>query len=143
MTSKETLLFYAEEWMKYNPKSKKPEYLIYTVVHPYRKGEFYVPWLGRMVVFTEPGVVEDASFYGVHRDLDKAVSFLNENRMAVQDGCFFGAFILLRFPDIPPFNTVDTRMFFCWDEEKRGFFQEEEPDFFRDVPVYPGAFSCK
>ena len=143
MTSRVQLLACAEEWMKCNPTSGKPIYWIYTVDYPDRKAEFYVPWLGRTVAFPASGVIESASFYTIHRELDKAVRFLNTNDMAVQDGCFSGAFILLGFPEIPPFNTTETRMFFRWDEERRGFFHDEEPEVFRGIPVCQGGFSFK
>ena len=136
MTSREQLLKYAEEWKKYNPKSKAPLFRIYALEHPYSKVTYHVPWLGKPVTFPSPGVVEDESFYQLFRNLDKAIEFLNQNQADVHEYCFFGAFILLQIPGIAPFNTPDTRMFFRWDEKKRGFFQQDEPDIFHNLPVY-------
>ena len=141
MTKREDLLKFAEEWKKSNPKSQKLQYIIYTLEDPFGRAVYYVPRLGKTITFPSPGIVEEASFYGMHEDLDQAIKFLNENQAAVQDGCFFGAFILLKIRGIAPFNTPETRMFFLWDEEKQGFFQEEEPEAFHDFPVYPGNYS--
>ena len=137
MTTREQLLTYVEEWKKANPKSEDPIFLIYALDNPDGHVTYQVPWLGYPVTFPSPGTVEDESFYEIFHDLDKAIEFLNQNQMAVQDGCFFGAFILLKIPGIPPFNTTDTRMFFRWDEDKDGFFQQEEPKIFKNLPVYP------
>ena len=137
MTSREQLLAYAEDWKKHNPKSKDPMFVIFTIEHPYSKVTYNVPWLGHPVTFPSPGVVEDASFYNVFQNLDEAIEFLNQNQMAVQDGCFFDAFILMKIPGIAPFNTPDTRMFFRWNGKKQGFFQEEEPEIYNKLQIYP------
>ena len=139
MTTREDLLRLAEEWKKANPKSKKPRYIVYTFDYPYSKVTYYVPWLGREVTFPSPGIVEDASFDLWTSDLDKAINYLNENGNGVEDGVFRGAFILMQIPDIMPFNTTETRMFFRWNEKKQGFFQEEEPEPFRGVPIVPSC----
>lgn len=142
MTTREDLLKIAEEWKRHNPDSKKPIYIIYTLEYPYSKATYYVPWLGQTVTFPSPGVIEDASIFCLHRDLDQAIKYLNENSNAVQDGSFEGAFILLKIPGIAPFNTPETRMFFRWNEKRRGFFQEKEPDHFNDFPIIPGDYSA-
>lgn len=139
MTTREDLLKLAEEWKKANSKSKKPLYIIYTLDYPYSQVTYYVPWLGCDATFPSPGIVEDHSFSIRTDDLDKAIHYLNENGNGVQDGCFWGAFILMQYPDIMPFNTTETRMFFRWDEKKQGFFQEEEPEPFRGVPIVPSC----
>ena len=143
MTTRENLLKLAKEWQKFNPESKMPEFIIYTFECPDSKVSYYVPWLGYTMTFPSPGIVEDASFYGLNGDLDQAIQFLNENKAAVQDGCYFAAFIVMRVPGIYPFNTPETRMFFRWDEEKQGFFQEEEPEVFRDFPILLGAYALE
>ena len=43
------------------------------------------------------------------------------------------------YPYSMPFNTTETRMFFRWNEKKQGFFQEEEPEPFRGVPIVPSC----
>lgn len=143
MTTREDLLRLAEEWKRYNPKSGKPRYYVFTLDYPYSKVTYYVPWLGHEVTFPSPGIVEDAACYcgDMGDDLDDIIQFLNENRMGIQDGCYWGAFILLYFPGIMPFNTTKTRMFFRWDAKKDGFFQEEEPEAFHGCPIIPGDFS--
>ncbi len=144
MTKREDLLKFAEEWKKANPKSQKIQYVVYALEYPYSKATYYVPWLGKTVTFPSPGIVEDESFYGIpDDDLDHVIKFLNENDAAVQDGCFFGAFILLKIRGIAPFNTPETRMFFRWNEKRQGFFQEEEPEAFLGFPVFLGNYSIK
>ncbi len=140
MTTRENLLKLAEECQKSNPKSPKPEFVVYALEYPDSTATYYIPWLRRTVTFPSPGVVEDESFYGLNGDLDEAIKFMNENQCDLHEGCFFAAFILLKFPGIYPFNTPETRMFFRWNEEKQGFFQEEEPEAFRDFPILQGAF---
>ena len=70
MTRKEDFLKLAEEWKKSNPKSQKLQYIVYTLEYPYSQATYYVPWLGKTVTFPSPGIVEDASFYGLNDDLD-------------------------------------------------------------------------
>ena len=142
MTEREDLLKFAEEWKKANPNSQKIQYVVYTLEYPDCQATYNVPWLGKTVTFPSPGIVEDASFYGMNDDdLDQAIKFLNENQDDIQDGCFFGAFILLKVRGIAPFNTPETRMFFRWNEKKQGFIQEEEPESFRGFPVLLGNYS--
>lgn len=70
---------------------------------------------------------------GYYYDLFTAVQALNENWADIQEHCFHAGFIFCRFPGL--YNCVGTyaRIYFLWDEERKGFFEAEEPEIFKHV----------
>lgn len=67
---------------------------------------------------------------GFYYELDAAITAMNQNWADIQDHAFHAGFILCRFPGLYQSATTENRIFFLWDEEKEGFFQEEEPKMF-------------
>jgi len=57
---------------------------------------------------------------GFYYELDTAIQAMNENWADIQETCYFAGFILCRFPGL--YQNALSRMYFLWNEEKRGFF---------------------
>ena len=49
----------------------------------------------------------------------------------IQETCYHAGFILCRFPGL--YQAALSRMYFLWNEEKKGFFEAEEPEIFKHV----------
>ena len=80
--------------------------------------------------FPDTGGAYEPGFYYT---LEDAVSAMNENRCDIRETCYDAGFVLCRFPGLYEACCTYARMYFVWDEEKRGFFQAEEPEIFRHV----------
>lgn len=76
----------------------------------------------------DTGCVANMGFY---YELDTAIQAMNENWCDIQETCYYAGFILCRFPGL--YYAATSRMYFLWDEEKKGFFEAEEPKIFAHV----------
>ena len=89
-----------------------------------------------IVLFTRPGTEMDelgwpdtgtSDHPGFYYELDTAIQALNENWGDMFECCFIAGLILPKFPGTYSFCHADERMYFLWDDERRGFFEAEEP----------------
>ena len=72
-------------------------------------------------------------YMGFYYELDTAIKIMNGNWADIQENCFYAGFILCRFPGLYQSAIKETRMYFLWDEERKGFFEAEEPKIFEHV----------
>ena len=70
---------------------------------------------------------------GFYYDLFTAVQAMNENWGNIQENCFHAGFIFCRFPGLYNSVTSEARIYFLWDDERRGFFEAEEPKIFERI----------
>ena len=73
------------------------------------------------------------SIVGYYYDIDTAICALNENWGDIRATIFDGAFILVKFPGLYDSCGLEQRMWFVWDEEKQGYYQQEEPRIFANL----------
>ena len=73
------------------------------------------------------------NYMGFYYELDTAIQAMNENWCDIQETCFSAGFILCRFPGLYNSALSNHRMYFLWDEEKKGFFEADEPAIFKHV----------
>ena len=76
----------------------------------------------------DTGCIDHVGFY---YELDTAIQAMNENWCDIRETCYHAGFILCRFPGL--YQAALSRMYFLWDEEKKGFFEAEEPEIFKHV----------
>ena len=76
----------------------------------------------------------DMGFYYSFEDAEKT---MNNNNLDISEYCFFKyGFILKHYPGV--YNNCayggahNNRWFYKWNDEKGGFYQEEEPDIFEN-----------
>ena len=70
---------------------------------------------------------------GFYYELETAIQAMNENWCDIQETVFHAGFIFCKFPGLYQCATQNARMYFLWDEEKKGFFQAEEPEIFHHI----------
>ena len=80
--------------------------------------------------YPDTGCTDHTGFY---YDLDTAIKAMNENWCDIQETIYHAGFILCRFPGLYNSALAEHRMYFLWDEEKKGFFEAEEPKIFSHV----------
>lgn len=80
--------------------------------------------------FPDTGCFDRMGFY---YNLNTAIRALNENWCDIQETCYHAGFILCLFPGMYECATTNARMYFIWDNEKKGFFQQEEPEIFKHI----------
>ena len=73
------------------------------------------------------GTQDDVGFY---YEYETAVQAMHENWCDIHECMFMAGFILIHFPGVYESATKDHRTYFEWDEERGGFFEKEEPEFF-------------
>lgn len=72
------------------------------------------------------GTIESLGFY---YEYETAVRALHENWADINEaGLFSGAWIEMKFPGLYPYLGKEYRQFFIWDEERGGYFEAEEPE---------------
>ena len=135
MTTREDLLAFVEEWKRLNPECHSPYYKVYLMEKNNEQITYNYPGQKDPVTFPHTGVVEWEYFDDDEENLDAAIEFLNYNKTDVHEYYFFAAFISVKVPGIPPFCSKETRMYFVWDEEKEGFFQQEEPEIYSGMTL--------
>lgn len=116
MTTKEDILNHIEWYKQYYKINQNPifEILLFKNVDEY-------PNIG----------CEDHP--GFYYELDTAIQAMNENWSDIQDHAFHSGLILCHFPGMYQCAVPDARMYFVWDKEKEGFFQQEEPKSFEHI----------
>lgn len=82
------------------------------------------------------GVPDTSNFndMGFYYDPDEALAAMHENRLDIRETVFNYGFILKHYPGLYNNSSLrKERVFFKWDEEKQGFYEAEEPDFFKTI----------
>ena len=97
------------------------EYPDKEMTYPTSKGNVRSGW-------PDTGCIANMGFY---YELDTAIQAMNENWCDIQETCYYAGFILCRFPGL--YYAATSRMYFLWNEKKRGFFEVEEPKIFAHV----------
>ena len=121
MVSKEDLLERArKEKEEYYEDSSwaVPIFEIMVFEHPEKLGIYDIPDLG---AFRNVGFVYS---------LDDAIEILNTNKCDLHEYFYRAAFILMKLPGLYVGSMSRNRMYFLWDQERKGFFQAEEPEIF-------------
>lgn len=78
------------------------------------------------------GIDDHPAFY---YDLDTAIRAMNENWGDIQDCAFHAGFVYARFPGAYSYCGPESRMYFLWDEERKGFFEAEEPNTYEHISL--------
>lgn len=85
---------------------------------------------GKKSGFPDTGCTDIPGFY---YELDTAIECMHVNNADIRETVYDAGFILCRFPGMYPLCGPEQRMYFVWNEEKQGFFEEEEPELFRHL----------
>lgn len=125
MTTKESLNKYIE-YEKSNG-SGNPIFII--MMFQYSNKEL-IYQSGKHSGFPDLGSSADMGFY---YDLDDAIITMNENAGDIRETIYDAGFILCHFPGLYQAAGTDQRMYFVWDKNKQGYFQQEEPEIFKYV----------
>lgn len=126
MTSKESLMKYVEDNKKYH-LNQNPIFSITLFEYPNKE---YVYESGKHSGFPDFGAIMDVGYY---YNLDDAIQCLNGNYSDISECLYRAAFICCLFPGVYLSCIPEQRMYFVWDNEKQGFFQQEEPKLFNHV----------
>ena len=70
---------------------------------------------------------------GFYYELDTAIQAMNENWYDIQETCYYAGFVICRFPGLYNCAGKEQRLYFLWDEKRKGFFEAEEPEIFKHV----------
>lgn len=132
MVTKEDILDYVafQKEARGNIKGDDPIYSIYLITNPDKERIFEREGKGIASGLPDVGDTSEPGFY---HDLDHAISAMNENACDIREYCYNAGFILCRFAGMYDCVNRDARMYFVWDDEKKGFFQKEEPQIFAHV----------
>ena len=84
---------------------------------------------GKPMGWPDVGRMDDVGFY---YEKEIAIKALHENWCNIQDHCFNAAFLVQHGPGLYPYTSKERRIYFVWDKEKQGFFEQPEPEIFKD-----------
>lgn len=133
MVTREDLLEYVrkEHERRGNNPDDKPIFSLFLFEHP-DKERIYDMKDGskKPSGFPDTGGTYEPGFY---YNLDHAIEAMNENACDIRETCYNAGFILCRFAGMYECCGSYARMYFVWDDEKKGFFQQEEPDIFKHI----------
>ena len=130
MTTREDLLAYVKAMQEYRGVADKPIFSLYLFMNPNSELIYDVNGEKKPSGFPDTGSSYEPGFY---YDLDNAIQAMHENICDIRETCYKAGFILCRFPGL--YDTCGThgRMYFVWDDDKQGFFEQEEPEIFRYI----------
>jgi len=120
--------WYQEEYKDKNSNTLNPIFEIMLFEYPDKEVVYHKPEGDVLSGFPDTGCVNNVGFY---YELDTAIQAMNENWCDIQETCYHAGFILCHFPGL--YQAAIHRMYFLWDEEKKGFFEAEEPEIFKHV----------
>jgi len=127
MTTKEDLLKWVEEESNMYFGGAKPIYSIMLFEYPNK--EYMFP-KGSNSGFPDLGANSELGFY---YSLSEAIDVMNNNALDMRECVYNAGFILCKFPGLYNFAGSNVRMYFVWDDDKQGFYQQEEPEIFKHV----------
>ena len=84
---------------------------------------------GKPMGWPDVGRMDDVGFY---YEKETAIKALHENWCNIQDHCFNAAFLVQHEPGLYPMSSKERRIYFIWDKEKQGFFEQPEPEIFKN-----------
>ena len=122
--------WYQEKYTQKNGTKPIPIFEIMVFEHPNK--EITYMRLGNVICSGYPDTGGE-NHMGFYYKLDTAIKAMNENWADIQEHCFHAGFILCRFPGLYQSVIKEARMYFLWDEERKGFFEAEEPKIFEHV----------
>lgn len=128
MTTVEDVKKYVENAMRDSDPDYKPIYALMLFEHPDK--EFVYKETGKHSGFPDLGCSFEAGFY---YDLDDAVSAMHENVCDIRETVYSAGFVLVRFPGVYHPSGSYGRIYFVWDENRKGFYEAEEPEIFSHV----------
>jgi hypothetical protein len=120
--------WYQEEHKDKNSNTLNPIFEIMLFEYPNKEMIYHKPEGDVLSGWPDTGCVDHVGFY---YELDTAIQTMNENWGDIQETCYHAGFILCRFPGL--YQAAIHRIYFLWNEEKKGFFEAEEPEIFKHV----------
>ena len=79
--------------------------------------------------------LSDSFVPGFYFKIDDAVKVMHTNMCDIHEDRYAGGFVLCRYPGVYDEIGPDRRLFFRWDEEKKGYVEDEEPDSFEYISL--------
>lgn len=130
MITREDLLKYVcdEQKRRGNSSGDKPIFSLFLFEYPDKELVYNMKDGSKK----KSGLPETGDTYepGFYYSLDEAILVMNINACDIRETCYNAGFILCRFPGVHYTCKSDSRMYFVWNDEKEGFFQQEEPAIF-------------
>lgn len=111
-------------------EENRPIYRIFLIQNA-DKEEIYEK-TGKKSGFPDMGCTEDVGFY---YDINDAIFALEHNSCDIREYLYDAAFILTSYEGLYNCAGTDMRLYFKWDEEKQGFFQQKEPEIFKHIAL--------
>lgn len=125
MTTKENILDYVAA--RINQYNVAPIYEILLFVNP--NTELYSK-TGKPLGFPDLGGSDMPGFY---YNIQDAIDAMHENACDIRECTYSAGFVLCRFPGLYESAGTKERMYFVWDDEKGGFYEQEEPEIFQHI----------
>ena len=122
--------WYQEKYKYKNGNTSNPIFEIMVFEYPDKELIYHKPEGEVHSGYPDTGCVNHVGFY---YELDTAIQAMNENWCDIQETVYHAGFILCRFPGLYNSALTEHRLYFLWDEEKKGFFEAEEPKIFEHV----------
>lgn len=127
MTTKNDMLAYAESRHPLGDLQSQDSKPIYRIFLFEKSDKELIYEGGQHSGFPDTGCIMDAGFY---YDLDDAIHAMNTNACDIRECVYNAGFILCHFPGLYESCGTEGRLYFVWNEEKKGFYQQEEPAIF-------------
>ena len=127
---KDYIKWYQEKYIDKNDTKPIPIFEIMVFENPNKELIYHKLEEETHSGWPDPGCTSHMGFY---YELDTAIKAMNENWADIQEHCFHAGFILCRFPGLYQSVIKEARMYFLWDEERKGFFEAEEPKIFEYI----------
>ena len=120
--------WYQEKYKDKSDNAPNPIFEIMLFEYPDKEIIYHKPEGDVLSSLPDTGCVNHVGFY---YELDTAIQAMNENWGDIQETCYHAGFILCRFPGL--YQATIHRIYFLWDEEKKGFFEADEPEIFKHI----------
>lgn len=128
MTTAEDIKKYVADVVKDHDLDSRPIYAIMLFEHPAK--ELVYEENGVHSGFPDLGRTDEPGFY---YDVDTAVRAMHENACDIRETVYSAGFVLVKFPGMYSPAGPKERIYFLWDDERKGFFEAEEPALFAHV----------
>jgi len=127
MTTREDILNYVKSYKEHYKIETEPIYILHLFENP-NKELIYTS--GKHSGFPDTGSEDEVGFF---YNIDDAIHTMHENITDIRETVYNVGFILCKFQGTYETAGTEARMYFVWDEEKQGFFEQEEPPIFKHV----------
>lgn len=128
MTTAEDIKKYVTVATRGSDPDGRPIYAIMLFEHPAK--ELVYEENGVHSGFPDLGRTDEPGFY---YDVDTAVRAMHENACDIRETVYSAGFVLVKFPGMYSPAGPKERIYFLWDDERKGFFEAEEPGLFAHV----------